>query len=66
LTRIARIEIRDVIKIEYPLFEIFPMLGVLPFYDAKRPAQESATDLGLGELDEAEAAFAAAWGAIPF
>lgn len=66
LTRIARIEIRDVLEIEDPLFEVFPMLGLLPFHDAQRLERESATDLGLDELDEAEAAVEAAFGDIPF
>jgi hypothetical protein len=54
LTRIARIEIRDVLETEFPLFETFSMLALLPFYNAKYPGRESAASLGLPELDAAD------------
>lgn len=61
---VARIEVRDVIDSEFAEFEAFKFLSALPFYDAKFGEPESATDLGVPELDAY--AFSRADDDIPF
>lgn len=50
LTRIARVEIRDVQEGEFAEFEAYKFLEVLPFYKIDYPARDSTLAPGLGEL----------------
>jgi hypothetical protein len=64
VTPIARIEIRDVMNSDFAEFEAFKFLSAVPFYDQEFPERESATQLGVQELDEVF--FSAADDDIPF
>jgi hypothetical protein len=57
LTRIARIEVRDVMENDFALFEKMSLLGILPFYD-QRCSQLSPSALGVGEIERDAIAYA--------
>lgn len=57
LTRIARIEIKDVIDGGWPEFEAFKFLEPLPFYPEEREIARGFSDLGVRELEPEQIPF---------